>query len=150
MSLEGTQGMAADCKSDVYTFGMLLRKIFPHRYRHIAAKCTREDPEKRYPDMETVRKAVARSDRWRRQLPLLALAAMIVPLLFFAIRPVPTVEPSDSLVSSISLDQQRYIEEVEWSINKMLRPIAEEAKRGQEYPKCSWQGCRMQMWPSMP
>ena len=33
-----------NCNTDVYSLGLLLREIFPHRYRHIAAKCTRENP----------------------------------------------------------------------------------------------------------
>ena len=122
-----------DCRADVYAFGLLLGDLLPHRYHHIKAQCTRENPEKRYPDMVAVRKALTRSDHRRMRLPLLALVALMVPLLFLAIRTAPTAKPSDSLVGSISTDQQKYVEEVEWYINKMLRPIAEEAQKGQEY-----------------
>ena len=73
-----------NCKSNIYTFDLLLRKIFPHRYRHIAAKCTRQNPDRRYADMEAVRKAMERSDRWRRWLPVLAMLVVMAPLVFLA------------------------------------------------------------------
>lgn len=122
-----------DCKSDIYTFGLLLREIFPHQYRCITVKCTRKNPEQRYADMEEVRKAFERYDFRRRWLPMIVMVAVIAALLFFSIRPAPTIEPSDSLVESLSTDQLKYVEEAEWYINKMLRPIAEEAQKGQEY-----------------
>ena len=96
--------LVIDCKSDIYTFGLLLREIFPHRYRYIAAKCTRNNPEQRYADMEEVRKAFERYDRQRHWLPMIVMVAVIAALLFFAIRPAPTIEPSDSLVESLSTD----------------------------------------------
>ena len=37
-----------DGRVDIHAFGLLLKEIFPHRYRHIAAKCSRPDRERRY------------------------------------------------------------------------------------------------------
>lgn len=122
-----------DCRADLYALGLLLPEVFPHNYRHIAAKCTRKNPEQRYADMEEVGKAFERYDRRRHWLPIIIMVAVIATLLFFAIRPVPTVERSDSLAGSLSTDQQKYVEETEWYINNMLRPIIEEAQKGQEY-----------------
>ena len=75
----GTKGYAppeqygftqTDCRSDIYSFGVLLRflltdsvrenkKIRLYRpLRNIIARCTAFDPEKRYPDMNQVKRAL--------------------------------------------------------------------------------------------
>ncbi|MBR1513062.1 MAG: hypothetical protein IJ622_02075 [Bacteroidales bacterium] len=126
--------MTNNCKSDIYTFGLLLRQIFPHRYRHIAAKCTRENPERRYPDMEAVRKAMQRSDRWRSLIPVLALLVLMVSLVFLVARQTSptTIVSSETQPNGLTTDQKKYINEGEWQVNLMLRPIAEEAEKGSE------------------
>ena len=126
-------GGTNNCKSDIYAFGLLLRKFFPHRYRRISAKCTRENPDQRYPDMETVRKALARSDRWRSQIPVLVLLALMVPLVFLATKKTtPTNVVTETQPNGLTADQKKYIEEAEWYINLMLHPITEEAEKGNE------------------
>lgn len=45
-----------DGRADIYAFGLLLREIFPHRYRHIAAKCSRQDRERRYSSIDAIQK----------------------------------------------------------------------------------------------
>lgn len=67
------QGRKIDCRADMYAFGLLLHKLLPHRYRHIASKCTHENPDCRYADMELVRKALERNDRLQRALPFVGL-----------------------------------------------------------------------------
>ncbi len=126
-------GAAIDSRIDQYAFGLLLRKVFPRRYSHIAAKCTREDPEKRYPDMEAVRKGLEHSDNWRKQLPLLALVALMIPLFFYAIRPTSSTETKEMIPDGISEDQQKQLEEAWWTMNTMVHPISIEAQKGKEY-----------------
>ena len=127
------QGRTIDCKSDVYAFGLLLRKIFPHRYCHIAAKCTRENPERRYSDMETVRKALELSDRWKKIIPPCVILLLIIfCVLLAARRPVPTTGLSDATDSGLSADQKNYLLEAGWQMNIMLHPIIEEAEKGSE------------------
>ena len=128
------QGRKIDCRSDVYAFGLLLQKLFPHQYRHIASKCTREDPARRYPDMEAVRKALERSERTQRVFPfvwLLLLATLCVVLALK--KPAATIETSDDLVAGMTADERKYLDGAEWYINTMLKPITDEAKQGREY-----------------
>ncbi|MCR5192581.1 MAG: serine/threonine protein kinase, partial [Bacteroidales bacterium] len=121
------------CKSDVYSFGLLLHEIFPHRYRRIAAKCTRENPEHRYADMEAVRKAVERNDRRRKMItPFIILILIAMCILVVARQPVQTIVMSDTSTSGLTADQKKYLECAEWHINTMLHPIIEEAKKGNE------------------
>lgn len=89
-------GGVNNCKSDIYSFGILLRELFPHQYRRIANKCTREDPAKRYPDMEAVRKALERSDRIRKTAPFfMTLLLAVCCVLLIATRPAATSEISE-------------------------------------------------------
>lgn len=121
------------CKSDVYSFGLLLREIFPHGYRRIAAKCTRENPECRYADMEAVRKAMERNDRHRKMIaPFIILILIALCVLTVARQPVQTIVMSDTSTSGLTADQKKYLENAEWHINTMFRPIMEEAKKGNE------------------
>ena len=68
-----------DGRADIYAFGMMLHEIFPHRYRHIAAKCVRPEREHRYANVESLRKAFERHLRWLWMLlVLLGLALAVV------------------------------------------------------------------------
>ena len=68
-----------DGRADIYAFGMLLREVFPHRYRHIAAKCTRGDRNRRYDSIDAVQKA------FRNRIHGLWLIMAIVALGLFAL-----------------------------------------------------------------
>ena len=123
-----------DCRTDIYAFGLLLRKLFPHRYRPIANKCTKKDPAQRYPDMESVRKALERQDQIRRSSPLLMtvlLAALCVWLV--ARRPAASPEPNGTIISVMTVDEKNYLDEASWYLSKLLQPIIQEAKQGKEY-----------------
>ena len=69
-----------DGRVDIYSFGLLLREVFPHRYRHIAAKCSHPERERRYANVEALRKAFERHSRWLwTVLVLLAVALAVLP-----------------------------------------------------------------------
>lgn len=71
-----------DGRADLYAFGLLLKGIFPHRYNHIAAKCSRSDRERRYANAEALRKAFERHSRRLWMLPILiGVVLAIIPLL---------------------------------------------------------------------
>ena len=59
VSPERLNGAKADPRSDIYSFGLILREMIPHRYRRISAKCTRLDPSSRYESMDEVRRAIS-------------------------------------------------------------------------------------------
>ena len=123
-------GRKIDCRADMYAFGLMLGNLFPHRYRHIAAQCTREDPDKRYVDMEAVRNALVRSDQWRRAVPWLAVAAVLIPLLILAIKPTTNIESPEAMVSGITADQKNYFGEAEWYVNTRFSRLATMPCRG--------------------
>lgn len=130
-----TQGRKIDCRTDIYAFGLLLQKLFPRHYRHIAAKCTREDPEQRYADMEAVRKAMEQHDRRAQSVPLLVVLLLALSIGFllnnriaYQKEPSATTDEPDSYYY-----QNSYIESIIWQINTKTHPIAMEAERGVEY-----------------
>ena len=51
-------GATIDCRTDIYAFGILLRQLFPHRYRHIARRCTKYNPEQRYASAMDVKRVL--------------------------------------------------------------------------------------------
>ena len=127
-------GRKVDNRADLYAFGLILRKLFPHRYRHIAAKCTRENPNHRYADMETVRKALDRNDRMWRAAPFaLVLLLTLLGVFWVAKRPIQPAETPEAVADGMTLDQRRYFEGADWNINTMLQPITLEARQGKEY-----------------
>ena len=66
-----------DCRADLYAFGVILRLIFPHAYRHIARKCTRPDREKRFANAEEI---LQRIQRQRHTIPIIVAAALVFVL----------------------------------------------------------------------
>ena len=128
------QGQKIDCRTDLYAFGLLLRKLFPNRYRHIAKKCTREDPARRYSDMEAVRSALRRQDQTRRSLPIVTtLALAVLCVLLVARRPVAPPEAPEPLVTVMTVDEKNYVDEANWYFAQLAQPIIQEAKQGKEY-----------------
>ena len=43
-----------DCRADIYSFGKIVRLLFPNSYRRIAHKCTQENRERRYSNAEEI------------------------------------------------------------------------------------------------
>lgn len=73
-----------NCKSDIYSLGLLLRKIFPHRYRHVASKCACENPDRRYSNMEAVRSVLERDDRCRKIMVNFLILSVVIGILLVA------------------------------------------------------------------
>ena len=134
MAPEQRSGAAADCRSDIYSFGVVLRKIFPRRYRSIAAKCTCQNPTGRFESMESVRKAFDRNDRWRRMIPFLGvalvtvLAALLLPLRRQA-DPQGGAFPAEKLMP----DQKAYLQKAFWLIDSRVKDLVGEAEEGTGY-----------------
>jgi len=70
-----------DCRADIYAFGLILKQIFPHRYRAIAAKCSKLKRENRYQNVSEIQYAIAHYHRklwWLMLIPFLFLLFLII------------------------------------------------------------------------
>ena len=85
-----------DARSDIYSLGVLLKDIFGRRYGYIANRCTKQNPAKRYKNIEELRRAMHRSkNMWLLALGIIFIAAILIPTL---LRPTPDVETSSVVV----------------------------------------------------
>ncbi len=131
--LLGTDGVI-DCRSDIYSFGLLLRMLFPGRYHHIAKKCTREDPGRRFANMEEVRNAWRRNRHLWQLLPMIAVMVAIILLSFMAIRrPAPAEARVVGADLAFSEVQKKHINEAAWYMGQLYNPIRLHAEKGEGY-----------------
>ena len=136
------QGAKIDGRTDLYAFGLLLREIFPHRYRHIAAKCSCPDRDSRYANADAVKKAFDRRSRWLWMLPvLIGLVLAVVPSLFMKPKEIVRTEVQhviDTII--VERDANGYSDEfialldrAEHIIDSMYQPIIDELDKGRPY-----------------
>lgn len=71
-------GNPIDCRSDIYSFGRLLRLLFPHRHRLVVARCCRHNRQQRYASAVAVRRALRRGPILSAALLSLLLAATVI------------------------------------------------------------------------
>ncbi len=89
-------GETIDCRTDIYAFGVLLREMFPKRYKRVAGRCCQPNPKLRYPNAAEVEQALRKVDRrrkWRWTLLPLLLLLFLLPVVvkLFLIRSHDTV-----------------------------------------------------------
>ncbi len=135
------QGVKIDGRTDIYAFGLLLRELFPHRYCHIASKCSRPDRNHRYANAEAVRKAFGRRSHGLWLFPILiGVALAVIPML---LRPKEIVRTEvqhviDTII--VERDANGYSDEfmvlldrAEHIIDSMYQPVIDELNEGKNY-----------------
>ena len=128
-----------DGRADIYAFGLLLKEIFPHRYQHIAAVCSRPDRDRRYANAEAVRKAFERRSRWLWALPILiGIVLAVVPSLLLKPKEVVRTEVQhviDTIIvernpNGYSDEFMELLGRAEHIIDSMYQPIIDDINHG--------------------
>ena len=128
-----------DGRADIYAFGLLLKEIFPHRYIHIAAKCSRFDRDRRYANAEALRKAFERHSRWLWMLPILiGMMLAVIPSLFLRPKEIVKTEVQhviDTIIvernpNGYSDEFMALLGEAEHIIDSMYQPVIDDINNG--------------------
>lgn len=131
-------GAKIDGRADIYAFGLLLKEIFPRRYKHIAAKCSRVDRERRYANAEALKKAFERHSRWLWMLPILiGVVLAVIPML---LRPKEIVRTEvqhviDTIIvernpNGYSDEFMALLDRAEFIIDSMYQPVIDDIQNG--------------------
>ena len=128
-----------DGRTDIYAFGLLLRQVFPHRFRHIAAKCSQPDRDRRYANAEAVKKAFERRSRLLWILPIvLGLALAVIPSVFLKPKEVVKTEVQhviDTIIvernpNGYSDEFMALLGRAEHIIDSMYQPVIDDINNG--------------------
>ena len=131
-----------DGRADIYAFGLLLKEIFPSRYKHIAAKCTRPERERRYPNAEALRKAFERRSRRLWVLPILiGVVLAVIPSLLLKPKEIVRTEVQhviDTIIvertpNGYSYEFMALLDRAEHIIDSMYQPILRDLDAGKSY-----------------
>ena len=127
-----------DGRTDLYAFGLLLKEIFPHRYKHIATKCSRADRNHRYANAEAVRKAFGRRSHGLWLFPILiGVGLAVIPML---LRPKEIVRTEvqhviDTIIvernpNGYSDEFMALLDRAEHIIDSIYQPIIDDINNG--------------------
>ena len=128
-----------DGRADIYAFGLLLREIFPRRYCHIAAKCSRTDRDRRYANAEALKKAFERHSRWLWMLPILiGVTFAVVPSLWLKPKEIVRTEVQhviDTIIvernpNGYSDEFMALLDRAEFIIDSMYQPVIDDINNG--------------------
>ena len=127
-----------DGRADIFAFGLLLKEIFPRRYNHIAAKCSRSDRERRYANAEALRKAFERHSRRLWMLPILiGVALAVIPMLLRSKEIVRTEVQHviDTIIvernpNGYSDEFMALLDRAEFIIDSMYQPVIDDINNG--------------------
>ena len=131
--------MKIDGRADIYAFGLLLKEVFPRRYKHIAAKCSRPDRDRRYANAEALRKAFERHSRWLWMFPiLLGVAVAVVPSLLLKPKEIVRTEVQhvvDTIIvernpNGYSDEFMQLLDRAEHIIDSLYQPVIEDINNG--------------------
>ncbi len=132
-------GLKIDGRVDIYTFGLLLKEIFPRRYQLIATKCSRPDRNRRYANAEAVKKAFERHSRWLWVLPILiGVALAVIPSLFLKPKEIVRTEVQhviDTIIvernpNGYSDEFMVLLDRAEHIIDSMYQPVIDDINNG--------------------
>ena len=117
-------GSTIDCRTDIYSFGLILREIFPKKYSAIARKCTQSTPSKRYANAVDIQHAIHRHNQLRKLVLPIIFSVLLLTSLFFLL-----FNRTNDATTYSNL-QQMMIDEAFTEIDKIYRPYMDSLEQG--------------------
>lgn len=72
-----------DARSDIYSIGKIMQRIFPHRYRRFWKKCLRENRDKRWDNVDQLYRSWNKADSYKIYFWLVFVMLVLVGATFF-------------------------------------------------------------------
>lgn len=117
-------GTTIDCRTDIYSFGLILKEIFPNKYRSISHRCTQSAPSHRYANAADIQHAIHRQTQLRKLILPIILSVLLLTALFFLL----FNRTNDA--TTYSDPQQMMIDEAFTEIDKIYRPYMDSLEQG--------------------
>ena len=114
-------GVKLDSRADIYAFGLILKEIFPHRYCHIAKKCSKKEREKRFANIEAVKKAFARKYR---------ISSISIIVMFLVVVLMPWIFLKPQTTNGHSKEFNKLLDRAEFIIDSIYNPILIDIENG--------------------
>lgn len=130
-----------DCRTDIYAFGKMLELVFPKKYTSITKRCTQLQRNKRYDNVEQIRRAIAR----RQRLPyvvigvFLSLIALLPSAwLIYERNFLPPTEMVTTKVDTLVIEKQTsgYIPQEQQTIDEAVRWISSQLQPATKAIEC--------------
>lgn len=133
---EQLRGDKIDARADIYSLGCILRDIFPHRYRHIANRCCRTNPNRRYRTSQRIAWAIKLHDKLSIFIPfvLLLLPIMLLPWVKLSQHEQQALA-QDLQNKEIIAQQMQQLETIQQEKNDLERIVEETKKQVNEISK---------------
>ena len=112
-----------DCRADIYSLGIILKKNFPKSYHKIAEKCAQQDKEKRFSSVGDIRNFIK-----RKKITKITAAVSLILLLLFALSFAVTKHYISS--RTYSLNEKKILTESTQYIDSQIEIIKNKIKEG--------------------
>ncbi len=112
-----------DCRSDIYSLGIILKNNFPKSYHKIAEKCAQQDKEKRFSSAGDIRNFIK-----KKKINKITAAVSLILLLLFALSFVVTKHYISS--GTYSLNEEKILTESTQYIDSQIEIIKNKIKEG--------------------
>lgn len=101
-----------DARSDIYSIGILLKKVFGNRYFHIVKRCTKKKPKDRFENISALRRAIIYQRNRIKRLCYSLFAIVFSILLFSFIYDVSKEKKQQSVNERILSELESVIDSV--------------------------------------
>ena len=123
-----SQSTTIDIRSDIYSIGRIMHRLFDNKLKSIREKCLQPNPEDRYANADDILCALNRRTQARRALSIAVPVLLILPAVFYlgfkAAPPLPiTTVQTDTLFITQELDSTKWIKAID-SVSQLNRDIS--------------------------